>query len=215
VAQSVLTQTSTDSTALATLYNKSQIILGSYYDNSRPMFNPRRGFLNNNSFAISGLGFGSKTRYTKLLVDLRRYQPLGAMVFATRIKLGGIKTFGSESFVPVEERFYSGGSSSVRGWARSELGPHEAGLPIGGLSLLEGSAEIRYPIVGILSGVIFGDLGNVWTESYKYELSEIRYAAGAGIRVTTPIGPIRLDVARPVADVDHAIQVHISVGQAF
>lgn len=214
VAQSVLTQT-TDSSAFSNLYNKSQIILGSSYDNSRPMFNPRKGIVNNNSFAISGLGFGSKTRYTKLLIDVRRYQPLGAIVFATRVKLGGIKTFGAESFVPVEERFYSGGSSSVRGWARSELGPHEAGLPIGGLSLLEGSAELRYPIVGIISGVVFGDLGNVWTESYNYKLSDIRYAAGAGIRITTPIGPIRLDVARPVADVDHAVQVHVSVGQAF
>jgi outer membrane protein insertion porin family len=214
VAQSVLLQAS-DSTALTKLYNKSQITLSSSYDNSRPLFNPRRGFVNSNSFAISGLGFGSKTRYTKLMIDLRRYQPLGALIFATRVKLGGIKTFGSESFIPVEERFYSGGSSSVRGWARSELGPHESGVPIGGLSLLEGSAEIRYPIIGILSGVVFFDLGNVWTKSYTYKLTDVRYAAGTGIRITTPIGPIRLDVARPVADVDHAIQVHVSVGQAF
>ncbi len=214
VAQSILEQ-SADSSAIAKLYDKSQIIFGTTYDNSRPMFNPRKGWLNNNSFAISGLGFGSKTRYTKLLVDLRRYQPLAGMVFASRVKLGGIKTFGAESFVPVEERLYSGGSSSVRGWARSELGPLEAGVPIGGSSLLEGSAELRYPIVGILSGVVFFDLGNVWIESFKYQLSDLRYSAGAGIRITTPIGPIRLDVARPVADVDHVVQVHISVGQAF
>ena len=214
MAQSVLIQT-TDTAAISSLYNKSQIILGSAFDNSRPMFTPRHGFVNNNSFAISGLGFGSKTRYTKLLIDLRRYQPLGAFVFAARVKLGGIKIFGSESFVPVEERFYSGGSSSVRGWARSELGPKEAGLPIGGLSLLEGSAELRYPIIGILSGVVFFDLGNVWTESYSYKLSDVRYAAGAGIRIATPIGPLRFDVARPVADVDHVIQLHVNVGQAF
>jgi outer membrane protein insertion porin family len=214
VAQSVLAQSS-DSSSVANLYNKSQIILGTTFDNSRPMFNPRQGFVNNNSFAISGLGFGSKTRYVKLQVDLRRYQPVVGCVFASRIKLGGIRTFGSESFVPVEERFYSGGSSSVRGWARSELGPHEEGIPIGGLSLIEGSAEFRYPIAGILSGVVFGDLGNVWSNSFSYKLSDLRYAAGVGIRITTPIGPLRVDVARPVADTDHGIQVHISVGQAF
>ncbi len=214
VDQSILTAV-LDSSGLGDVYNKSQIIFGSSFDNSGPMFNPRHGFYNANSFAISGLGFGSKTRYTKLLIDLRRYQPLSLFVFATRIKLGGIRPYGDASVVPVEERFYSGGSSSVRGWARSELGPLEAGIPVGGLSLLEGSAELRFPIVGILSGVVFGDLGNVWTESYTYKLAEIRYAAGAGIRITTPIGPIRLDVARPVADIDKKIQIHVSVGQAF
>ncbi len=214
VAKSVFTETA-DSTGFPDLYNKSQLILGSSFDNSGPLFNPRHGFFNTNTFALSGLGFGSKTRYMKLLIDLRKYQPLSALVLATRIKLGGIRTFGKESFVPVEERFYSGGSSSVRGWARSELGPHEAGLPIGGLSLFEASAELRYPIVGILSGVVFGDMGNVWTESFTYKPAELRYAAGAGIRITTPIGPIRLDVARPVADNDKKVQFHISVGQAF
>jgi outer membrane protein insertion porin family len=214
VTQSVLVQTA-DSLALSKLYNKSQVILGSSYDNSAPLFNPHRGYFNTNTFTLSGLGFGSKTRYTKLLIDVRRYQPLSALVLAIRTKLGGIRTFGSESFVPVEERFYSGGSSSVRGWARSELGPHVAGLPIGGLSLLEGSVEIRYPVVGLLSGVVFGDFGNVWTESYKYKLSDLHYAAGLGIRLATPIGPIRMDVARPVSDVEKKIQFHVSVGQAF
>lgn len=204
-----------DGAAVDDLYNKSQVIVGTSFDNSAPLFNPRRGFYNANSIALSGLGFGSKTRYLKTLMDLRRYQPLAGLVLAARIKVGGIKTFGDGSFVPVEERFYSGGSSSVRGWGRSELGPHEAGQPVGGSSLLEASAELRYPIIGIISGVIFGDAGNVWTESFTYEPGDLRYAAGVGIRITTPIGPIRFDVARPVADDDKKTQFHISVGQAF
>jgi outer membrane protein insertion porin family len=214
VDQSALTTLVADSNA-STLYNKSQIILGATFDNSGPMFNPRRGFFNSGSLAISGLGFGSNTRYTKLVFDLRRYQPLGTLVFATRIKFGGIKAIGENSFVPVEERFYSGGGSSVRGWGRSELGPKEGDVPLGGLSVLEGSAEFRYPIIGIFSGALFGDLGNVWLESYNYRLDDLRYAVGIGLRIATPIGPARLDFARPVADQDKALQVHISIGQAF
>jgi outer membrane protein insertion porin family len=214
VDQSALLDSTVDSTSQK-LYNKSQIILGMTFDNSGPMFNPRHGFFNSGSLAISGLGFGSNTRYTKLLLDLRRYQPLGNLVFATRVKFGSIKTMGTGSFIPVEERFYSGGGSSVRGWGRSKLGPVENGLPVGGLSLFEASAELRYPILGIISGALFVDMGNVWLKSYDFPLGDLRYAAGTGLRITTPIGPIRLDVARPVSDPDKDIQVHISIGQAF
>jgi outer membrane protein insertion porin family len=214
VAQSILAETS-DSTEFADLYNKSQLILGSFFDNSGPLFNPRRGFYNSNTIAFSGFGFGGKTRYLKLQVDLRRYQSLAMLVLATRIKLGGIRTYTDKSFVPVEERFYSGGSSSVRGWARSELGPHEAGLPIGGQSLLEASAELRFPIWDLLSGVVFTDAGNVWTKSFSYHMDDLRFAAGGGPRFATPIGPIRLDVAWPVDDDDKKMQFHISIGQAF
>ncbi len=214
VSESVLSE-STDSTALPGLYNKSQLILGSSFDNSGPLFNPRRGFFNANTIAFSGLGFGGDTRFMKLLIDLRRYSSLSVLVLATRIKLGGIETFGAESFVPVEELFYSGGSSSVRGWARSDLGPKKDSEPIGGQSLMEASIELRYPIIGMLSGVVFSDLGNVWTESFSYDPADLRYSVGAGIRVATPIGPVRLDVARPVADDDDGTQFHISIGQAF
>jgi outer membrane protein insertion porin family len=59
------------------------------------------------------------------------------------------------------------------------------------------------------------DCGNVWLESYKWYLNEIRYSLGVGVRIKTPIGPVRLDVARPVFDKENAWQVHFSVGNAF
>ncbi len=104
----------------------------------------------------------------------------------------------------------------MRGWSRAELGPHNAeDVPIGGNSLLEASIELRHPIGGLLSGVIFSDFGNVWTGSFNYELGDLRYALGFGLRVGTPIGPIRLDFARPIYDEDTAWQFYLSVGHAF
>ena len=104
----------------------------------------------------------------------------------------------------------------MRGWARAELGPQaDDGTPIGGYSLLEGSVALRFPIIGIVSGAMFSDFGNVWMESYSFKFDDLRYAAGLGIRVSTPIGPIRLDVARPVFDDETTGQIHISVGEAF
>ena len=158
-------------------YNKSSIQTGLTFDNSVPVFSPTRGFYAGAVFKISGLGLGSDYHYTRLIFDIRRYQPLLGMVLAGRFKLGGIKSTDDHQFVPLEDRFYSGGSASVRGWARSELGPVTDGIPIGGKSLIETSAELRFPIIGILSGAVFYDFGNVWLSSYSFHLNDLRYSA--------------------------------------
>ena len=59
------------------------------------------------------------------------------------------------------------------------------------------------------------DCGNVWIESYTWKLNEVRYSLGIGLRVNTPIGPVRFDIARPVFDEDKKVQFHFSVGHAF
>ena len=72
-----------------------------------------------------------------------------------------MKPIWGNEITPIEERFFSGGSMSVRGWQRSLLGPKNAeNEPIGGNSLLEGSTELRYPIWNIFSGAVFLDFGN-------------------------------------------------------
>jgi len=205
-----------DTTGQTGLYNKSSVVLGLTFDNSTPMFSPDRGVYAASAFTISGVGLGADYHYTRSLIDIRRYQTVFGMVLAGRIKAGGIRSGDSPEFIPVEDRFYAGGSASVRGWSRAELGPRaDDDTPIGGNSLLESSVELRYPILGILSGVVFCDFGNVWAGSYSYKLDDLRYSAGAGLRVRTPIGPIRFDVARPVSDIETTTQFHISVGEAF
>ncbi|GAB4321987.1 MAG: autotransporter assembly complex family protein [Candidatus Zixiibacteriota bacterium] len=200
---------------LTELYDKSSITLTSTYDNSRPAFNPNHGNFVAFTTKWSGLGFGSKYHFVRTTIDWRHYEGVFGMVLATRVKFGGIRSFDDDLFVPVEDRYFSGGSTSLRGWARGEVGPQEDATPVGGGSLLESSIELRYPIWGILSGAIFTDAGNVWRGSYFYKLDDLRYSAGAGIRVATPIGPVRLDLARPIFDDDVAYELHINVGQAF
>ncbi|MCP4582235.1 MAG: BamA/TamA family outer membrane protein [candidate division Zixibacteria bacterium] len=197
------------------LYNKSSIQLGLIGDYSSPVFSPRRGNYAAGIFKISGLGLGSDYHFSRLLLDMRRYQSLFGTVFAGRLKIGGIKSNDSHKFIPVEDRFYAGGSASVRGWARSELGPISDEIPIGGKSLFEASLEWRFPIISIVSGAVFYDFGNVWLDSYSYSPEDLRYSGGMGLRVRTPIGPIRLDLARPINDEENTMQVHLSVGEAF
>lgn len=199
------------------LYNKSSIILGLRYDSSRPLFTPDRGMLSNLTFKMSGIGLNTAYDYFKILWDWRRYESFSSnKVIAFRVKIGGIIPYNRNDYIPSEDRFYSGGSSSVRGWGRSLLGPLDAeGKPVGGNSLLEGSVEPRFPIYGPVGGVFFIDFGNVWSNSFTYKLYEIRYSWGVGLRYGTPIGPVRLDVAKPIFDEEDRIQIHISVGNAF
>ncbi|WP_423127681.1 BamA/OMP85 family outer membrane protein [Gaoshiqia sp. Z1-71] len=197
-------------------YNKSGILLSTVFNNSKPKFSPTKGESLSVGFKLNGHLFGSDFNYSRLWGDFRSYKKIDQWVLAFRIMGGGISSADSSGFIPVEDRFYSGGSNSVRGWNRSELGPkRDSGTPMGGKSILEGNIEARHPLFWRLSGVAFVDAGNVWTGSYRYQLNELAYAAGAGIRIETPIGPIRLDIGFPLWNEKRSPQFFISVGQAF
>ena len=198
-------------------YRKSYITWGVLRDSSYPAFYPRKGSLLSNAITLSGIGFGSDFRYLRVISEGRLYQAIAPdLVLALRLKGGAIKGLAEGEYIPIEDRFYAGGTYSVRGWSRSDIGPKsEEGQPLGGKSLVEGSIEFRHPIVGPLSAVAFFDYGNVWEETYDHDLSDLRYAAGGGLRIGTPVGPFRIDIGTPVGEGSKPIQLFISIGQAF
>lgn len=197
-------------------YYKSGILLTAAMNNSTPRFSPEKGINLMAGFKVNGYLFGSDFNYTRLWADFRTYHKISAIILAFRAMAGGIKSRDDGGFIPVEDRFYSGGSNSVRGWNRSELGPQrESGTPLGGKSIIESSLELRLPLFWRLSGVAFLDAGNVWTGPWQYKVNDLAYAAGTGLRIDTPIGPVRLDVGFPVWNEKKSPQIFISVGQAF
>ena len=198
------------------LYDKSMIGLGLIRDTSEPILYPDKGMLTSINIQYNGISAAAEYPFLKILFDLRMYTEINRSILAGRIKLGGISPQSDNNYIPVEERFFSGGSYSNRGWARSELGPKdEQGFPTGGNSLLEMSLELRFPVYDLVSGVVFTDFGNVWSAPFSYFLNDLRYSVGVGIRIKTPIGPIRFDLARPVFDAEKQIQFHFSVGHSF
>jgi translocation and assembly module TamA len=119
--------------------------------------------------------------------------------------------------VPGDDRFYSGGGGSVRGYAFQAIGPFAANdTPLGGRSLAEASIEGRARLTDRIGAVAFIDAGNVSDEEYP-TFDNLRAGIGVGVRYMTPAGPLRLDVATPLnpSDRDEAVQVYISIGQAF
>ena len=198
-------------------YNKSNLSQGLTYENSSPAFYPDKGFMTSYILTLSGLKLRSKYHYLQGLIDLRKYiKLLPGTILASRVKLGAMKPIWGDSVTPLEERFFAGGSTSIRGWNRSEIGPKdEDDRPIGGNSYLEFSAELRYQIHKIIYLVAFMDAGNVWPEYDQHDLTDLQYSPGVGVRVKTPIGPIRIDVAKPLWQNNDRIQFHLSIGQAF
>jgi translocation and assembly module TamA len=170
-------------------------------------FTPYHGLLERNfDFAASRV----EGRAYHRLTDSNRY------VIAEYAALGSI-VGTSLPGLPADKRFYAGGAGSVRGYGYQRAGPLDfAEVPIGGRSSLEFGAEFRTRITETIGLVPFIDAGNVYATNLPNR-ANLFYGAGLGLRYYTTIGPIRLDLAFPIGkrSSDSAIQVYISVGQAF
>lgn len=198
------------------LYNKSGLQASVMYTTARPVISPVRGGSITLGGKVNGYLFGGDFDYTKIWLDARKYQRLGGFIIAGRGMIGAIHSSNNPAYVPVEDRFYSGGSNSNRGWARSEIGPERAdGTPIGGSSILEMNLEVRHKLFWQVELAAFMDVSHVWTQSYHYRFNELSYGAGGGVRVNTPIGPVRFDVGVPLWNEKKSVQFFLSVGQAF
>jgi outer membrane protein assembly complex protein YaeT len=190
----------------------------------------RSGYVLNAHLEQSGNWLWGTYDYWLVTGEVRHYLPIvGQFVVANRLRAGTIDPAQEvPANVPFRKRFFLGGATSIRGWGRLEVSPLSGfGLPIGGFSMVDGSAEARFPVWGKLGAVLFVDYGNVWAEAWDFDLKDLRYAVGPGLRYVTPIGPVRFDVGWQVNPIEglrvderepdelRRWRIHLSVGQAF
>jgi outer membrane protein assembly factor BamA len=106
---------------------------------------------------------------------------------------GIVRPYGRTAVVPYYESFTLGGRSTLRGYPDRSIGP-DSSLVAGyryGTAVVNGNVELRSPyILGWVGLVGFADAGDV---GWDFRMTAYEYSAGAGIRVKTPIGPVRLD----------------------
>ena len=184
------------------------------------LLNPTRGVVLRGRVDHSTTAIISTVNFVKLLFEARHYRPLwGKVILAMHLEgRQHSALWGDTEEVPFNVRFFAGGPGSVRGFALNRLGPlDDNDDPIGGNSLIEGSLELRFPIVGAFGGAVFMDFGNVFSDPFTYRLNDLRYAVGPGIRYNTPVGPLRVDFGIIVdrrAGEDFG-RVEFSIGQAF
>lgn len=191
------------------------------FDSSDDRLNPTRGTRLRFQLGLSPTVLASDFDFLKTEAEASAFYPIGMFVLAGRLELGTILPFGNTSAdeIPLVTRFFSGGSTSVRGFGYQELGPlDDAGEPVGGTGLVEGSLELRFPIWGRFGGVVFVDAGQVTLDPFRFRAGDVGWSTGVGLRARTPVGPLRIDVGFPF-DTDDAIprtpRLHLSIGHAF
>jgi outer membrane protein assembly complex protein YaeT len=182
---------------------------------------PSRGHVTSLEAAYAGAAIGSQYAFAKIVFETARYRRLSRdWVAAFRVRAGivrpGLSTVpgGVIRFVPPEERFYLGGPSTVRGYGRNEMGPvvyladsldadsMPIGLrtsPLGSSAIALANLELRFPSPVLSSRLrlaAFVDAGQLWDQTTGGLIpSGWRATPGLGIRIATPLGPMRLDAA--------------------
>jgi translocation and assembly module TamA len=219
-----------------------------FWDTRDDIIDPHRGFFTSASVEYAFPVFSAKANFLKEYVQGAWYLPVTrTTVFALSGRAGLIQNYGRTDEgdvlpVPLSERFTAGGKtriapshstasaicasiltsrktacrpsrSSTRTFQRF-VGPV---LPLGGNALLLVNAEYRFPLLGAVGGAVFADIGNVFAKTIQFD--QLRYGAGIGIRYLSPVGPLRIDVARPFRRYQtyekDSFQYFISIGYAF
>ena len=130
--------------------------------------------------------------------------------FVLRSHLGWIET-GDFNEVPPDLRYFAGGDRSIRGYDYESISPRdENGELTGATKMITGSIEYQLRVTGKWWGAVFLDVGRA---ANNFEFSDLKKGAGVGIRWESPLGPVKLDIARPVGDSgENGIQFYIGLG---
>ncbi|NQT06381.1 MAG: outer membrane protein assembly factor BamA [Candidatus Omnitrophica bacterium] len=176
------------------------------FDTRDNTFNPKRGTVVTAGVEDAGGVFGGDFDFLKYTGSVSQYFSfIDVFVLELRMRGGVVDAYGGSDHVPIYERFFAGGSNSVRGYSERGVGPRDPGSgdPIGGESVLISNAELTFPVFkDILKGAIFCDAGNVWEDAWDVGQGDYKYGAGVGIRVKTPIGPVNVDWGYPLKEIE-------------
>ena len=174
------------------------------------LIRPTRGY----RFALETRGaaqaLGSNTNFLQVLLNGDMLIPLPLRFLLFLRAQAGTTWSGPIEDLPPSVRFFAGGDESVRGYAYQSLGPKDVfGNVIGGKHLLVGSIELEKAISKLFGIAGFYDVGNAFNSINNMDLQQ---GAGMGIRIYTPVGTIRFDLARQVDVEDPKFRIHFTVG---
>lgn len=172
---------------------------------------PKQGFQGSIELKGAQQSFLSDTSLLQLTAHATSLLPLPRK-FSLLLRLQGGTTWHDDPLreLPASLRFFAGGDRSVRGYGYQSLGPKDdTGQVVGGKHLLVANFELEKRFNQNWGGAFFYDVGNAFDSFAEYELEQ---GAGIGVRRYTPIGPIRLDLARQIGNDRQRWRIHLSMG---
>ncbi|MYA68814.1 BamA/TamA family outer membrane protein [Candidatus Poribacteria bacterium] len=193
------------------------------YDRRMRYLNPIGGMFNEMTLEYAGGFLQGETSFIKTTTDTRYYQKLiGSLVLATAVRCGvttGLRSNRRAELISFE-RFWAGGSTTVRGYAERSLGPKGiTGIYRGDVQFIF-NTELRFPIYSVVRGAFFFDAGNVWGSLADIErsLTRLPSAVGAGLYLDFGAFTFGLDYAFPLVSVPSSPDTrrgHVRLGSTF
>ncbi len=165
---------------------------------------PTKGWYSGFTLENAGGFIGGDRDFVKGYVHTSyHYSIIENVVLQLRARGGMAESYSSTDKVPIYERFFAGGATTIRGYEQRSVGPRDPddnSFAVGGKAMAIGNAEVSFPLFrDILRGALFYDVGIVGADhSDIFELGDYKSGAGVGVRVRTPIGPVRLDYGYPL-----------------
>jgi len=192
---------------------------GIVYDTRDNPFDPREGILSGISFKFTSPVFLSETNFIKIIFYGNVYYELAKRVTLAASLRGGLaQGYHRTKELPIVERFFLGGRTTVRGYAQDTLGPKGSdGNPTGGNAFLMENLEIRTSLGKGIGLVAFLDGGNVWLKAGDINPVDFKFTTGLGLRYNTPVGPVRVDYGHKLQKEkgESSGELHFSIGHAF
>lgn len=183
---------------------------------------PQEGFTFTLEPKFASKALGSEADYASMITRGSMILPLDRALPRFSLGLSGAAgaafTYGNTEVIPITQRYYLGGRTTVRGFRENSLGPRAAdGAVLGGDTLLMLKTQLQYLATTNITTHVFLDAGNVFLRDESFDLSDTRMSAGVGFRFLSPIGPLGIDVGHPLDERggEPSFRVHFSVGSAF
>jgi outer membrane protein insertion porin family len=203
-------------------------------DRRNDPLNPTGGSFSTTTFQVANGIFGSELDFTSLFNQSSFYFPVRSGVLATSFRFGWNHPYGrtaefapgQRQQLPATERYFAGGSTTLRGFSLDLARPSSMLDLQGGNVMTIGNVEYRIPLrnlpLGGLGGALFYDTGNVFPKIADVHLSEFTHTVGFGFRYQTPVGPARLDFGfnlkpekRPDGTPEARLKVFFTLGNPF
>ncbi|MFH1846545.1 MAG: outer membrane protein assembly factor BamA [Candidatus Omnitrophota bacterium] len=183
----------------------SRATLNLNYDTRDNRFSPTKGWISGFSVQNAGGVIGGDKDFVKIYAHTAFYYNIfGEVVLELTGRAGFVESYANTDKVPVYERYFAGGASTIRGYKQRGVGPRDSSdsnIVVGGESMVIGNAEITFPIFKkLVKGAVFYDAGTVKEKASDiFGFDDYKMGTGVGVRVKTPIGPVKLDYGYPIS----------------